>query len=724
MATKKKMLQAAAGNAGGTEAVGGITFDGVGNNMRLTNTQDYFTNLTVSLWFYVPENVRTYEPLLVKRFTNGYNNLEIYAFSNYRVYIRIYNNNGGRTQVMSKSLDVNNGKWNHLIFSGDTYTARTLRYYLNDTMTGTWSLSGDALGFGDQWYVARSTGSATSGVNVQGECALAHIYVSYSSIDLTVEANRRNFITADCTHPTDSDLANYGNPKIYLPLDDVDDPGLNLGSLNNFTVLSGPFGTLQVGPETPVCAATYFDGTADYLDKSSFPVTAGQKQFTFSFNRKFENNGNDGTIFFCQRPSPSNKIELKDFGFGGTSNGIYLEMSNSSGYFFIGYVYKNDKNFVDEHVDIVIDMDNQSACKCYVNGVAQTMYISTFTTGASWDYDITHAQIGVKYNNRSSFNNYEKGHIGEFYFDTDYIDIASDNPFWDADANRPKPVRQVLSETGNTPLLAMPLDFMESGLNLGTAGDFNEVSLIQGRRGATEYISRTADFDGSSSYLARTSALTGISNSKAFTCSFYYNPTQTGTDQEIINIQNSSWKYGFRIFRDGYSNKLFFGAQNSANSTILWAASSSTFTTGTYFIQASFDLTDTAKRAIYVNGSLESTTWSTYTNDTADFTSRAYPVIGARLDSGTYGRFLKGYLSEFYFATDYIDFSELANREFFADQFGYFKDLTPSIDAGDIPTPSIYMKFNDTDSFGANSGEGGDFTVNGTVIQHYDVDPR
>jgi hypothetical protein len=55
------------------------------------------------------------------------------------------------------------------------------------------------------------------------------------------------------------------------------------------------------------------------------------------------------------------------------------------------------------------------------------------------------------------------------------------------------------------------------------------------------------------------------------------------------------------------------------------------------------------------------------------------------------------------------------------DALGYPVDLQPAIDAGDIPTPLIHMKFDDTSALGTNSGSGGDFTVNGTVTAGADV---
>ena len=74
-----------------------------------------------------------------------------------------------------------------------------------------------------------------------------------------------------------------------------------------------------------------------------------------------------------------------------------------------------------------------------------------------------------------------------------------------------------------------------------------------------------------------------------------------------------------------------------------------------------------------------------------------------------------------WFATDYIDFSQEANRNKFVDQLGYPKDLG---DDGSEPTgssPLIYMKFDNTASFGTNLGTGGDFAKTGTITAGSDV---
>jgi len=125
------------------------------------------------------------------------------------------------------------------------------------------------------------------------------------------------------------------------------------------------------------------------------------------------------------------------------------------------------------------------------------------------------------------------------------------------------------------------------------------------------------------------------------------------------------------------------------------------------------DLSDTSKRFVYVNGVLDSSTWTTYTNDTAAFNLSHFMIGGFYASSSPTIQF-NGRLSEFYFTTDYIDFSQEANRLKFRDAFGNPVNLTQQIEDEAIPNPAIYMRFPPT-AFGTNYGTGGNFTVNGTI---------
>jgi hypothetical protein len=106
-------------------------------------------------------------------------------------------------------------------------------------------------------------------------------------------------------------------------------------------------------------------------------------------------------------------------------------------------------------------------------------------------------------------------------------------------------------------------------------------------------------------------------------------------------------------------------------------------------------------------------TWSTYNNVDINFASNR-PQIGAYWNGSAAQQLLDGKLSEFYFTTDYIDFSQEANRLLFRDAFGNPVPLKPQIEAGTIPNPAILMRFDPADQ-GKNDGTGGAFVKSGTI---------
>lgn len=143
-------------------------------------------------------------------------------------------------------------------------------------------------------------------------------------------------------------------------------------------------------------------------------------------------------------------------------------------------------------------MESQANCSWIINGVDVSASV-VYTT-------ITDVVLPLSGANNAkvqalSSGPVRAGEVGELYFDTTYIDLSTDNPFWDSDANRPKPVRQVLDETSATPLIAMPISADNPGLNLGTGGNFTVNSgPFVGARGASEYWSRSAVV-GAANYL-------------------------------------------------------------------------------------------------------------------------------------------------------------------------------------------------------------------------------
>jgi hypothetical protein len=362
-----------------------------------------------------------------------------------------------------------------------------------------------------------------------------------------------------------------------------------------------------------------------------------------------------------------------------------------------------------------IDLNDTSKRLVYANGVNITSFVTwssyvnslmDFTAPLYHIGDLTHVLNTFKY----------AGNIGELYFDTNYTDLSTNNPFWDAETNKPKPVRQVIRETGITPLIAMPLDASNAGKNYGTGGDFTANSApYVGARGASEFWARSANFGTNLGNLSRTNVSNLATKTISFACAFKLNTSSLATARTLLLIENSLAGLGFRAEVQTNSTVRCVGLDSSgttvanigsstAHSTQLWAT-----------ILFSLDTSNT-KATLIVNGNNETTTISLVTNALVDITG----VAGIAREIGGANDF-EGISSFFYFTTDYIDFSQEVNRLKFVDAFGYPKDLKAQIDAGVIPTPLIYLPFDDPTNLGKNLGSGGDFTVNGTVTQGADV---
>jgi hypothetical protein len=365
------------------------------------------------------------------------------------------------------------------------------------------------------------------------------------------------------------------------------------------------------------------------------------------------------------------------------------------------------------HVTLSCDLSNTSKRHVFVNGVATTSTPTSYT-----NQNIDHTNSIWEIGRRPSLSSqYFKGNVGEIYYDNTYIDLATDNPFWDADTNLPKPVRQVISETGTTPLIALPMRGDDAGNNLGTGGDFTVNSgPYTGARGGSEFWARSA-YTSSGNYLTRASSLTGAVDIKTMTAVFCFKSASIAS-RSLFGIGDGTGGGDALEFRTNGASR-FEVQDNTDDSTVISANHGSTLANSTWYVALiSVDMSNTAKRHMYING-VDNASWGTYVNNNLTLGSPELR-IGKVPNGGSY----IGDVASLYFNDTYIDFSQESNRNLFVDQLGYPKDLTPAIDAGDIPEPLIYMKFDDTSALGTNSGTGGDFTVNGTVTAGADVDPN
>lgn len=229
-----------------------------------------------------------------------------------------------------------------------------------------------------------------------------------------------------------------------------------------------------------------------------------------------------------------------------------------------------------------------------------------------------------------------------------------------------------------------------------------------------------AVFGGSQYLRVSSSTPSGLSNSKAFTVSFWVKMNGgDGVGQFITYIS-----YGaiarFFVAR-GSSNKIRVGAWNVGQTEILnlTGASDVVVSSGWTHVMVAVDLTSTANRALYINGVNEAatSTWTTYTNDFINFldTGGTRITIGADKEN-TPGFFLNGALGELWFNDTY--------NNVIGDYYSAGKAV-PVGATGQLPigtSPVLYYSPGGSgNSWNSNGGTGGTLTRTGTLTT--DADP-
>ena len=506
----------------------------------------------------------------------------------------------------------------------------------------------------------------------------------------------------------------FGQPILYLPMKDSATAHINEGTGGNFT-LNGTIATSERGANQDNCVASKFDGVNDYLSRTSLAGLNNSNLFVLNFD--------------ITQPIISANKYIVNF-FNGTYS--YFRVFFGSNMNFLAYDSTNQLIFVTElpnysninmRVSISINT-SMSKVLLFINGIDMTgMATTIFNNTNSINFSSTGAYaFGSVASSPSSFLN---GSIGELYFDTNYIDLATNNPFWDSETNKPIPVRKAMQTLGNNPLICMPIDASNPTKNYGSGGDFtlNGGGLV-GARGGSEYIARSAKFDGSTGSLSR-GALTGVADTKTFSIAFSIDINISNTNMTFFGLSEAT--NGYRLYcRKSSTNELNFIGVNSANALVLSITTSTggsyTAGSGSKVILASFDLANNLK-GVYVNGVSNAITVTTFTNGFIDLASILYSTIGAQSDgSGTMSAYFNGNIAIGYFTTDYIDFSQEVNRLKFVDAFNMPLDLGKQIDKGIIPKPIFYLPFDDPSNLGKDaSGNNNHFTVNGTITQGADV---
>ena len=662
---------------GGVVVPEGVSFDGV---------TDYMSRST-DLVGNVDSKTFTFSCLVYR--TDKGSNHEIFNFldsadvGNTLCQLFLYSVNGSVNLTLRDGTSTTAGAYlstifvpmdtyTHLLFSVDMTNQSISNLYINDRLDGgNWSqfvntpikFSTPLKKIGGVYYTASSA--------YKGR--LSNLFIAREYLDLSIESNRRIFITADGT--STSAYQNWldsgrGNVMLSLPMKDAATAHLNEAGTGDF-VQNGTLATADRGANQDNCVASKFDGVDDNL-VGSFS-TPNSKTVTFSLVYKHLNSS---ILLFTL--------------FGGytevstSSDRLVIRMANSSASLVIEYKSTIASKFVigvEYHMTFSFDLTDALKTRLIVNGFSYTMDKNVFINDFP-DMSRTTANIGLSYLSQ----------YGEFYFDTNYIDLATDNPFWDSDTNKPIPVRTAMANLGSNPLICMPISSDNAGANYGSGGSFtvNGGGLV-GARGASEYIARSAKFDGVSSYIYAD----GTAVSDTFSIMLSFQAVSSGIEIIMIN-EDTNGSYSLDLYLN--NNNLSWAINGGA------VGVNTTLTVGEYYTVLICSNGGNIKG--YINGVNK-------LDVSVTLASRDFIVFGGQKSSPTAYPFSSN-MSNVYISTDYIDFSSEANRNLFINQLGYPRDLTSLITDGTIPTPLVYMKFDDTANLGKNE-YGTDFSVVGTV---------
>ena len=703
MTASKNLLSAAVPPAGSLAEA--VDFDGT--NDYLSRTGDLIGNadgktFTFSFWVYVADNAN----LMVYDATSGttYDGVRVYTGSGTggpSLTVDAFNNSNTRilrASVANAAFPQNT--WSNALISVDLSSTSNRYFYINDVAPSvSWSTyTNDTINFTNTAHYVGEDGDTGT---YKLKSRLSHLYLDHTYRDLSVEANRRLFVTADLK-PAAGQAAL--NPILYLPMDDPTQPGRNDGTGGDFT-LTGTIARSGRGPNQYNAPYSDLDGSADYLSRTTAPTgIADGKQGTFACTF----NVDATSLYVITSFSSSTALkfivkvgsgEITVEGYDSTGTQVFTLSQNAQ--------IKANRNYV-----LVLSFDTSDSNKyhLYVNGVQSTTYFTVYAA-TDIDYAITTTPryyIGASATPSSFFN----GRLGALWFNTSYIDLSVASnlaKFVTGTGIDAKPVDLGANgelPTGTSPLIYLPMYGNNAGKNYGTGGDFTVNSgPYTGARGPNEFWGNKM-LTSPTVNLQRASI--GVNDSYTFSLSTFCQLDNLNPGQVIISYTTTT-SYRLRIAKT-YNYYLEIEAISPTGASAFYYKSSSTMTSDLCHICIMIDTRSTALSKIYING-VEAGGTKTANSLQIQLTSQSYWKIANR--GSEY--ITNGVLSELYFTTDYIDFSQEANRLKFRDAFGNPVDLTPQIEAGDIPTPAIYMRF-DPASFGTNSGTGGDFAKGGTAV--------
>jgi len=458
-----------------------VTFDG-SDYLTRAGVGCSSSNLLFSTWLYVGSaidadygivlNVRNSGTRIVRfqKDPGGYFRFELGNGGGVGNILVVYNN----TKLFSTD------EWHHLLFAR---TGSTFQIYLDDAenaQAASTNTGGDWLYSGNQWAVgARYDGA----LPWNGD--LAETYFTDEYLDISIEANRRKFITAT---GTPVDLGSDGStptgtqPRIYMSGDaSVWNAGTNKGSGGNFTMNGSVVDSSNEPVAVPSYDAVFFDGHYDYLLRGPLTGASDGTVLTTSFWARFTFSG----LAAAQDPLFVGQLTVQQAGFVvdlNTTNGNLVFIGRNAAKDPILELNAQSQIVANEwtHVLFSVDLSDTgsplSKLHLYFNDVEVTS--PNLTVFENDDFAISSGNVNIA-RWASSLGHYRlfQGDLAELYFTNEYVDFS-------IEANRRKFITATgtpedLGSDGSTPTGTQPLIYLtgnasvwNTGTNQGSGGDF------------------------------------------------------------------------------------------------------------------------------------------------------------------------------------------------------------------------------------------------------------
>jgi hypothetical protein len=222
-------------------------------------------------------------------------------------------------------------------------------------------------------------------------------------------------------------------------------------------------------------------------------------------------------------------------------------------------------------------------------------------------------------------------------------------------------------------------------------------------------------FDGANDWLTHSGDFTGAANSKLFTMSCWFKlnqSTQNATDRILLQYSSVNLMKVEDGTASGSSaaNDIYFLTLDSGFGNAVRFVTASTFTASStwHHLYISFDTSDSAKRFVYVDGVLDSTTWLAYNNVAILWAGGGDTGLGATAAGVS--------KCAFSFAEVWIGYGQYLGASPTSFRSAGGKPVNLGTD-GSTPTgtaPLLYLK-NAFGTFQNNLGTGGNLTVHGAL---------